>query len=371
MSLQNLRFRDGALRLHRYLVHRHVREGLILGPDPGVRFNLRFWRFAKSYLRLLHGPEKHFFLQGMSYWILSNRILFEIEGDECFSNYSRAASDAVINLQKPDGSWQYPLRERKNLTATIEGNWAALALLQSFRTTKKEEYYQGALNWKDFLLNRIGFQTYQGTLAVNYFDQPRGNIPNNSTNTLWLFAELTDIQKDPGLEEKITAMKAFLVKAQRQNGELPYILTSPHEKAKAHYLCYQYNAFEFLDLIHFNRLRNDGELRTLLHSSAGFLEKGMDEHGRAKASCSSDHPTVYYFTAALATALWEAYKQKWLPSAEHVLRGFSFLLDNQKSDGSFPYSTNDYGFLRDNRSYPRYLAMILYFLCLMAKEDIR
>src|SRR5580693_4588109 len=39
---------QAAERLHAQLVDRHVAGGLLRGPDPGVRMNLRVWRFVKS-----------------------------------------------------------------------------------------------------------------------------------------------------------------------------------------------------------------------------------------------------------------------------------------------------------------------------------
>jgi len=448
------------VRLHGHLARRHVRAGLLMGPDPGIRLNLRLWRFAKSYLGLREGPEKHVFLQGQAYWVLANWLLHDLrlmhqahavpladgtavpDSDSVFNDQARAASEAIVHLQLAYGSWPYPLRERRHLKATIEGNWASLALLESYRWTRDEHYLRAALQWRDFLFSRIGFQSYQGTLAVNYFDQPRGNIPNNSTNTLWLLAALSelatppakgnagqaskmfsqgsrqepagrpfgDCEEDSGpspstnssepdgrpldenagtskqapagrashslcpegrraeMEEKIQGLLGFLHLAQRPNGEFPYILASPYEKEKIHYLCYQYNAFEFLDILHFSRLRPGPQAEDLLRPLAGFLETGMDPKGFARTSCLSPNPRALYYTAAVATALWKAYTIGLLPSADRSLKSLERLLDYQRPDGSFPYSVRDYGFLRDERSYPRYQAMILYFLCTVAGD---
>jgi len=38
------------------------------------------------------------------------------------------------------------------------------------------------------------------------------------------------------------------------------------------------------------------------------------------------------------------------------------VLSHQRPNGAFNYSYGDYGFLRDQRSYPRYLAMTLFHL---------
>ena len=35
-------------RLHAHLLKRHYSHGLVQGPDAGVRFHLRLWRFFKA-----------------------------------------------------------------------------------------------------------------------------------------------------------------------------------------------------------------------------------------------------------------------------------------------------------------------------------
>jgi len=357
-----------ALRLHAYLARHHLREGLLAGPDAGIRFNLRLWRFAKSALGLRRGPERHVFTQGMAYWVLASGRLHDRHGDPRFLEGAIQGADALLALQRPDGAWPYPLRERRHLAATIEGNWASLALLDAFHRSGDDRYRGGALRWKRFLLERIGFQEVRGARAVNYFDRPRGNVPNNSTSTLWLFAELGALDPDPALEREIEGMKAFLKLAQKPDGEFPYVLASPYEPAKEHYLCYQYNAFEFLDLLGFHRRRNDPQVREMLASLAGFLDRGMDSRGLARASCLSPHPFVLYHTAVLAAALENAHRLGLLPAGRRrALAGCRALLGRQRADGSFPYSFADYGLLRDERAYPRPLAMILYLFCDLAR----
>ncbi len=40
-----------ALKLHKHIVDKHWDGQALLGPDLGVRFNYRIFRFFKSYLR--------------------------------------------------------------------------------------------------------------------------------------------------------------------------------------------------------------------------------------------------------------------------------------------------------------------------------
>ena len=70
-----------AQRLHAYLLSRHYHRGLLRGPDAGVRFNLRGWRFLKSSFDFLRWHDDHVFIHVQGYWILSNWILFEATAD--------------------------------------------------------------------------------------------------------------------------------------------------------------------------------------------------------------------------------------------------------------------------------------------------
>jgi hypothetical protein len=51
-------------------------------------------------------------------------------------------------------------------------------------------------------------------------------------------------------------------------------------------------------------------------------------------------------------------------------RAYRYVLSRQRGNGSFPHSHGDYRVLSDRRSYPRYLAMILYHL-LQPESDER
>ena len=69
-----------------------------------------------------------------------------------------------------------------------------------------------------------------------------------------------------------------------------------------------------------------------------------------------------YYTAVLGAALDEAARLGLLAASELSDRCYARLLGRQRADGSFAYSTGDYGFLRDGRSYPRPMAMTLFHL---------
>lgn len=69
-----------------------------------------------------------------------------------------------------------------------------------------------------------------------------------------------------------------------------------------------------------------------------------------------------YWGAALAAALRTAHELQLGDYLALSERAYAYLLARQRSDGGFDFSTRNYGLLRDGRSYPRYLAMILDFL---------
>ena len=198
---------------------------------------------------------------------------------------------------------------------------------------------------------------------------------------VWLFLRLWKASGDARFIEHVDAMLDFLVSAQLPTGELPYIVDGPHEKGRTHYLCYQYNAFQFLKLAWAAALRSDPRIERLLSALAGFLSKCVTQTGASAADCFHSKPETDYYTAVLAAALGEARKLQIgdcrLPILTHRLpqpgnpqsevqelsdRCYRRLLQRQRPDGSFAYTTGDYGFLSDGRSYPRPQVMTLYHL---------
>jgi hypothetical protein len=64
-----------AERLHAHVLKHHYSRGLVHGPDAGVRFQLRLWRFFKSALDFVPWSDDYVFMQSQGYWILSNWML--------------------------------------------------------------------------------------------------------------------------------------------------------------------------------------------------------------------------------------------------------------------------------------------------------
>lgn len=338
---------------------------MLSGPDPGVRINLRVWRFVKSALSFVPWRDSYAFMQTQGYWILANWMLYEAGGDHRCRTLALDTTQAAVRFQTPEGYWRYPLPERRHLVATVEGNWGAAGLLASFAREPRSEWLAGAVRWYEYLVRGIGFQKHSRGEAINYFDRPRGKIPNNSVEAAWLFLRLWKATGDRQYLEHVEPLLEFVAAVQRPNGELPYIVESPHEKGRDHYLCFQYNAFQFLKLVWADRLLPGTPAARALPALARYLEGGVTRSGASASDCSTAAgrgPEVDYYTAVLAAALREAQKLGRVEAGRLSDRCFARLLERQKPDGSFAFSTGDYGFLSDQRSYPRQMVMTLFHL---------
>jgi hypothetical protein len=355
---------QAAERLHAHLASRFLTGGLLRGPDPGVRLNLRVWRFVKSALPFLPWRDDCVFMQTQGYWILANWMLYESAGDPRFRRQAENATAAVLRLQTTEGFWRYPLPERRHLVATVEGNWAAIGMLASYERDPRREWLEGAERWRRYLTGTIGFQSHASGKAINYFDRPRGKIPNNSVEAAWLFLRLWKASGDASLLGDVDAMLEFVAASQLPSGELPYIVDGPYERSRDHYLCFQYNAFEFLKLAWSERLRPASATRQILPPLAGFLAGGVRPNGSSAPDCFqvAAGSEVDFYTAVLAAALWEARRLGLVADSRAADRCYARVLDRQRRDGSFAFSTGDWRFLNDTRSYPRQSAMTLFHL---------
>lgn len=354
-----------ALRLQSYLEHRHLDRGLLHGPDPGVRFNLRAWRFAKSALPLLARHDDYVFTQTQGYWALANWLLYDATGDEHYRNAALQCAEATLRMETPEGTWPYPLPERKHLIATLECMWGACTLLAAHVRAVRPEFLEGAVRASDFITDSIGFQPHDGAEAINYFDRPRGKVPNNSVGAVWFFLHMQKATGDLRFLAHVPALVRFVESVQLNTGEIPYIVEGPNEKARAHYLCFQYNAFQFLYMAWAERLAPGTWKLDTLAKLARFIRGGVQANGACANNCAAagaGGPEVDYYTAALGAALYEAWRRGLLPDRDPSERCYDRVLARQKPDGGFGFSTGEYGMLHDNLSYPRQQAMTLFHL---------
>ena len=171
------------------------------------------------------------------------------------------------------------------MIATVEGNWGAIGLLAGYAREPRQDFLAGAIRWYDYLVGTIGFQPHAPGKAINYFDKPRGKIPNNSVEAAWFFLRLWQATGQARFLEHVGPMLDFLAAVQLPSGELPYIVEGPYERERIHYLCFQYNAFQFLKLAWSDALLPDPRTRKILSSLARFLSKGVTATGASAVDC--------------------------------------------------------------------------------------
>jgi hypothetical protein len=360
---------EAARRLHAYVGSRHLHAGRLEGADQGVRWNIRVWRFVKSYLPALRPRERYFFLQGQAYWALASWTLGDLTGERAYHAAARAATRVILATQRPDGAWAYPLRERRHLIATVEGNFATIAFLEGYRRDREPAWLAAALRWYEYVEREIGYQSHPSGLCVNYFQKPRGLVPNNACEWIWVLGALAEATGDTRHLEKVPAQLAFLEAVQLPSGELPYELAGGNEpRTRPHYLCYQYNAFQCMKLAWYAAARGDARARGLAERVSDYLAGGVLASGAVRASCSSVTPEVIYYADAVAMALQVVSALGWRDHGALADRAFGWVMDQQRADGGFDrFSRHDYGILTDRNEYPRYLAMTLYHLAERAR----
>jgi hypothetical protein len=351
-------FLQAAQKLHQYIRHQHEDNGAIVGPDPIGKIHWRVTRFVRSYFPWLPGDDRYVYMQAQAYWIKANASLFDLTQDAHHLELIEGCAGRMVQAQLPAGPWQHPpIRGRRGFISTVESVWACLGLVAAYRQLRKPAYLDAARRGYSGLTDAIGFRRLRDSLAINYHAHTQEMVPNVTTMVLWLSAELRQLTGDTQYLQHARDMLRFLEYSLMENGELQYI----YEK-RPHFQCYQYNAFEFMDLAHYYQLTCDDQVRPLLGKMAAYLAGGLTGRASCRYDCFKEVPEVNYWTAALATALRYAHELKlgdYLPLSE---RAYAYLLTRQKPDGGFGFSRRNYGVLRDGRSYPRYLAMILNFI---------
>lgn len=364
----NSQYSKSALKLHNYLVVNHLKNGALIGPDPGVRFNYRIWRFIKSYFHRISWGDQYYYLQCQGYWTLANWLLFEQTADQAYHDIAVSCSNYMIERQRENGAWDYPNPEWAGRIANAEGTWGALGLVETYRQTAKKNFLDSVLNWHRFMVNEIGFQKHGDEFAVNYFAHRRDQrVPNNTAFVLRFLAELADITGDGKYRNPCGGLLKFMRNVQKHSGEWPYAVQNEiKDKGITHFQCFQYNAFQCLDLMRYYVLTGDEAAVPLIGSVLDFLRQGIASDGHVFYQCRNHYRKVVYHTAVVGAAFDHA-KHIGLDGYNHLAdRAYTYLLGLQKPDGGFHYSRGDYRLLCDRRSYPRYLAMILYHLLLKA-----
>lgn len=353
-----------AQHLHRYLLEFHVRSGKLLGPDPGIRWNYRIGRFVKSWLPNRNWKDDLYYLQAQGYWTIGNWQLHQINGEQVYRDIAIACSNATLEEQREDGAWSYPNPEWPGRVATVEGIWACLGLLETYRHTSDQKYLEGVFRWHQFMMNEIGFQDHGEESAIYYFageDGPR--VPNNSADALRYFSSLANVTGETKQLARCSSLRAFMENSQMASGEFPYTVEGlTTGRRRPHFQCFQYNAFQCLGLMQYLENTGDNRIVPLIRNVLQFLATGVNAQGAVHYECGNRHRFVLYHTAVTAAALVSAGQLGIADYSALAERCYRYVLDRQKNDGGFRYSQGDYRLLSDGRAYPRYLAMILVHL---------
>jgi hypothetical protein len=366
MSLLNTQnVQEAALRLHAYLIKTHWDGSALVGPDPIGKVQWRITRFVRSYCPWLPGNERYVYLQGQAYWIRSNLSLYALTQDARYLEYARANTDHVVRCQNTEGVWFHPpIPGRRGFISTVEGVWASLGLVAAYEATQQHAYLAAADRWYEYQVKGIGFQPVGAGLAANYYAHSTEQVPNVTTMLVWLALELHRLTGAANYLEYVEPMVAFLAHSQLSTGELPYVY-----QARPHFMCFQYNAFQFLDLAHSYALWPDERLLGILRRLAAFLATGVTATGACRYNCFKPTPEVTYWGGAIATALRTAHDLGLGDFSLLSERAYQHLVSRQRPDGGFDFSHRNYGLLSDRRSYPRYLAMILRHLLARVEAD--
>lgn len=361
--------------LYQYLLRAHCRSGALIGPDPGVRFKYRIWRFLKSATRWYPWKDDLCYMQTQGYWVLANWRLSD-QGQTGAVSTALACCEHIMRSQRADGAWEFPDPEWRGRVTTVEGLWSSFALLESFRRTGENRFVEPVLLWDRFFKQQIGFQEYRHALAVNYFAGRADTlVPNNSFSVIRYLAQLDQATQSNQNAALIDRLLSFLELTQQPNGEFPYELDQPRMR---HFQCFQYHGFLLLDLLDYYRISACPRAVTILHGLARFLMTGVTASGDVMYQCGIQYRHVNYHAAVCMAALHQYWLHFQADSPDNLAQqipGKVCLILNQlqakqRHDGSFPHSRGDYRFLADRRSYPRYLAMMLLHLMMTEQQSV-
>lgn len=359
------KYLEASLKLHKYIIEKHWDGQAIVGPDPIGKINWRITRFVKSYTRWLPWKETLAYLQGQSYWIRANLRLFQLTGNDRYLDFVERCSDFIVQKQLDNGAWEHPpIRERKGFISAVESIWACLGLLSAYQKLSTKTYLNAGLKGYEAVFHNIGLLSYKDSTAVNYYAHSRSLVPNVTTMFLSLIAKAYTITQEKSYFRQSEKLIRFLEYSQLQSGELEYAVGF-----RTHFQCYQYNSFQFMDLVHYYQVTKDEYVLCILRKLANYLATGLTQHGSSRYDCFKVVPEVNYWTGALAAALMRAHELglgNYLSLSE---RAYQYLLTRQNPDGGFDYSRRNYGFLHDLSSYPRYQAMILSHLLYRTEDD--
>ena len=185
------------------------------------------------------------------------------------------------------------------------------------------------------MIDQIGFSDPEDprVKSINYFGGWDPAVPNNNTLLIGMAnaSEFKAIPRTPRSGRQRLAM------VQLDTAELPYLIHTKGEPDRTHFLCHQYNAFEFVYLAHYLGLSGDQAIYPVLERPIAYLARDLDETDWARYDCNVHHIDVPYYTYALGHAFRVATELDLGDNGSHADRCLGNVLDLQRGDGSFPY----------------------------------
>jgi hypothetical protein len=108
--LSTTQLTGAATRLYAHIYAKHWNGEVLAGPDPGIRFNARIFRFPKSYLSFIPWRDELVYMQAQKYWIDDNLLVAElgIGADIDPREVAAKCARAVRRKQRAEGYWEYP-----------------------------------------------------------------------------------------------------------------------------------------------------------------------------------------------------------------------------------------------------------------------
>lgn len=130
-------------------------------------------------------------------------------------------------------------------------------------------------------------------------------------------------------------------------------------------------------LEYYYNITHCARIKAILEKLSRFLVLGVTETGSVKYNCTQTFPEVFMFSGVVGAALASASTMGLGNYNRPVESIYDYLVENQRADGSFSYSTHDavylktpfqWGFLTDKNSYPGPLSFMLQHLLIKMKS---
>ena len=247
-----------AERLHTHLLQRHYSQGLVHGPDAGVRFQLRLWRFFKAALDFLPWQDDYVLCNPRVIGFCPTGCCRDDRENRNIARWPWRARRRRSACSSPKVSGLYPLPERKtpdrHRGGKLGGDWTPRHLCpRTAGRISSRQRFAGTITWSE----ASAFSPTRPERPSTTLISREGKFP---TIPWRRYGSSCGFGRPPAMRASGARGCHAGVSWQAPNfppGSCPTLWTGPYEKGRVHYLCYQYNAFQFLKLAWAAALRAD------------------------------------------------------------------------------------------------------------------